>query len=75
MQVLSAILFRVSLFNHVIIQKALGQITNMEHILSAKSLKWVQFPGCRPGYPSYISKSLAYNFHSISRVWCSNASK
>jgi len=30
MQVSSAILFRVSLFNHLLIEKALSQITNME---------------------------------------------
>jgi len=54
MQVSSAILFRVSLFNHVIIEKALWQIMNMEHIFSAKSLKQGQFPRCRPGYPSII---------------------
>jgi len=38
-QVSSAILFRVLLFNRIIIEKALSQITNMEHIFSAKSLK------------------------------------
>jgi len=37
-------LFRVLLFNCVIIEKALLQITNMEHIFSAKSLKWGRLP-------------------------------
>jgi len=82
MQVLSAILLRVSLFNHVIIEKAIWQITNMEHIFSAKSFKRGAIsrlsPSYGPGYPSIISKSLAYNFRGIScmffRVWCCNAS-
>jgi len=83
MQVSSAILFRVSLFNRVIIEKALPQITNMQHILSAKSLKRGQlpgctFPGCGPGYPSIISKCfprITGGFPVfISRVWCCNAS-
>ena len=44
------------------LKKALSQITNMEHIFSAKSLKRGNCPvcppppfGCRPGYPSIIS--------------------
>ena len=60
MQVSSAILFRVPLFNRVIIEKALSQITNMKHIFSAKSLKRGKLPGCSPGcgpgYPSIISE-------------------
>jgi len=63
MQVSSAILFRVSLFNRHIIEKAPSQITNMEHIFSAKSLKRRQLPGCPPccgpGYPSIIPKCLS----------------
>jgi len=47
-QVTSTILFRVSLFNQIIIEKALSQITNMEPIFSAKSLKRGQLPGCPP---------------------------
>jgi len=39
MQVSSAILFRVLLFNRLVTEKAFSQITNMEHIFSAKSLK------------------------------------
>jgi len=55
----SAILLRVSLSNLFIIEKALTQVTNTgEHILSAKSLKWGQLPGCGLGYPSIISKLL-----------------
>jgi len=64
MHVSSAILFRVLLFNRIIIEKALAQITNMEHIFSAKSLKrakegncWLP-PGYGPGYPSIIAKLL-----------------
>jgi len=38
MQVSSAILLRVSLLNRIIIEKALSQITSMQHIFSAKSL-------------------------------------
>jgi len=38
MQVSSAILFRVSLFNRFIIEKALSHITNMGSTSSAKSL-------------------------------------
>ena len=42
------------------IEKPLSQITSMEHIFSAKALRQRQFPGCptgcRPGYPSVISK-------------------
>jgi len=45
MQVSSAILFRVPLCNRALIEKALSQVTNMEHIFSEKSLKRGQFPG------------------------------
>jgi len=48
MQVSSAILFRVLLFNRVIIEKALSQITNMEHIFSANSLKRGTIASCLP---------------------------
>jgi len=78
MQVSSAILFRVSLFNRFVIEKALSQITNMEHVFSAKSHKPWQLPGCPgcgSGYSSIISKLLSYNFLGISgmfsRVCCS----
>ena len=75
MLVSSTILFRVSLFNRVLIEKALSQIMNIEHIFSAKSLKRGQLPQARAiaiaqlltpgyglGYPSIISKC----FHGIS---------
>ena len=56
----SAILFRASLCNRVLSEKAISQITNMEHISIEKSLKRGQFPGCPLGcgsdYPSIISK-------------------
>jgi len=62
MQVSSAILFRVSLFNRVILEKAFLQITNMGSTSSVQSLKRGQLPGCPlgcgPGYPSIISKLL-----------------
>jgi len=48
MQVSPAILFNVSLFNRIIIEKALLQIMNMEHIFSAKSLTQGQFLCCPP---------------------------
>jgi len=48
MQVSSVILFRLSLFNRFIIQRALSQITNIEHIFSAKSIKRGKLPGCPP---------------------------
>jgi len=60
MQVSSAILFRVSLFNRFIIEKALFHVTNMESTSSAKSLLSGAIarlpPGCGPGYLSIISK-------------------
>ena len=79
MQVSSAILFRVSLFNRFVIEKPLSQITNMEHIFSAKSRNHgncpVRPPGCGSGYSSIISKLLPCNIRGISRmfsrVWCS----
>jgi len=43
MQVSSAIPFHVLLFSRVVIEKALSQIVNMEHIFSAKSIKPGQF--------------------------------
>jgi len=43
-QVSSEIAFRVSLVNRFIIEEALSQITNMEHILNAKSLTRGNFP-------------------------------
>jgi len=57
-QVSSAVLFRVSLFNRFIIEKGLSQITNSEHIFSIKSLKREKLPSCTPGYPSIILKLL-----------------
>ena len=73
LQVSSAILFRVSLFNRFIIEKALSQITNMEHIFSAKYHKPCQLPGYLPGYGSgytlIISELLSYNFRGSSRVF------
>jgi len=69
MQVSSAILFRVPLFNRFIIEKVLSQITNMEYIFSAKSHKPWQLPGCLPGcgsgYTLIISKLLPYNLRGI----------
>jgi len=56
MQVSSAILFLVSLFSRVIIEKALSQITNMGGIFSAKSLKREQYrlpPGCGTSDPLF----------------------
>jgi len=53
MQVSSVIVFLVLPFNRFIIEKALSQITNMEHIFSANSVKRGQLPGC----PSWLQAS------------------
>jgi len=78
MQVSSAILFRVSLYNRLIIEKTLSQITNMEHIFSAKSLKRRQLPGCSTGCGPVTLQLFRNCFPRISRmpsrVWCCNAS-
>jgi len=62
MQVSSAILFRVSLFNRFINEKALSHLTNMRSTSSAKSLLSGAIarlpPGCGPGHLSIISKLL-----------------
>jgi len=63
MQVSSAILFRVSLYNRFITEKALSHITNMGSTSSAKSLLSggncpFALHGCGPGYPSIISELL-----------------
>jgi len=62
MQVSSAILFYVSLFNRVIIEKALSQITNMGSTSSVQSLlsgsKFPVAPWLQAWLPSIISKLL-----------------
>jgi len=82
-QISSAILFRVSLFNHVIIEKVLSQITNLQHVFSAKSLKRGQLPACPlPWLRAWLHfnyfKMLPQNYRGIfrvfSRVSCCNAS-
>jgi len=84
MQVSSAIKFRMPMFNRVIIQKALSQITNMQHIFSAKSLKRGNCPVApwfEPGYSSIISKrvprfknAFPWYFTYVFSCWCCNAS-
>jgi len=64
MQVLPVILFRVSLFHRFIIQKALSQITNIEHIFSAKSVKQRQLPGC----PSWLWAWSPFNYFKIASL-------
>jgi len=49
MKVSSTILFHVSLFNRAIVEKELLQITNMEHIFSAKPVKRGNCPVAPPG--------------------------
>jgi len=73
-QVSSAILFHVSLFNCITTEKAPLQITNMKHIFSAKSLKRKHLPSCGPGYISIISKCFLRISVVFFRVWCCNAS-
>jgi len=50
----------------------------VKSLLSGGNYPVALLHGCGPGYPSIISKSLAYNFRGISRmfsrVWCCNAS-
>jgi len=63
MQVSSAILFCVSLFNRFTIEISLSQLTNMGSTFSVHSLLSgdncpVVPPGSGLGYPSIISKSL-----------------
>jgi len=80
-QASSAILFRVLLFNRVIIEKAFWQTTNIKHIFSAKCLKREQFPVAPvvAWLPfNYFKIAYTYNFRGISRtssrVWCCNPS-
>jgi len=61
MLVPSAILFRVSLFNRIVIEKELSQITNTEHIFSEKSLAG-QLPGCHP----WLQAWSPFNYFKIS---------
>jgi len=79
MRVSLDILFRVSLFNRLVIEKPLLQITNMEHIFSASLLSG---GNCAVALlvARLVTLQLFQNcFPRISRVssrvWCCNASK
>jgi len=61
MQVSSAILCRMLLFNRLIIEKPLLQITNMQHIFSAKSLK----RGLLPSWPPWLRACLPFNYFKM----------
>jgi len=57
MRVSLDILFRVSLFNRLVIEKPLLQITNMEHIFSASLLSG--------GLPYWLRVWLPFNYFKI----------
>ena len=68
MQVSSAILFRVPLCNRALIEKALSQLTNIQHIFSAKSVKRRQLP---PLCLSCLRACLPFSYFKIASLVCS----